>query len=62
MERADLLYSGLMLTALILSLWTAALVTAACFLFGRVLLEHRAPSDDTILEHSDCSKLAARSS
>ena len=42
MEHADLLYSGLMLTALMLSLWTAVLVTAACFFFGRALLEHRA--------------------
>ena len=28
MERADLLYSGLMLAAVLLSLWTALLVTA----------------------------------
>lgn len=34
MESADLLYSGLLLAALMLSLWTAALLTAACFFFA----------------------------
>lgn len=34
MEQADLLYSGLLVAALILSLWTGALVTAACVFFA----------------------------
>ncbi|MGA9530040.1 MAG: hypothetical protein WBS24_18140 [Terriglobales bacterium] len=38
MERADLLYSGLMFTAIVLSLWTAGLVTAACCYFASSVL------------------------
>ncbi len=38
MERADLLYSGLIFTALLLSLWTAGLVTAACVFFAPSVL------------------------
>jgi hypothetical protein len=34
MEHIDLLYSGLIATALILSIWTALLVTAACIVFA----------------------------
>ncbi|MFZ0480174.1 MAG: hypothetical protein WAL71_13605 [Terriglobales bacterium] len=50
MERADLLYSGLMFTAIILSIWTAALLTAACCyfataVFGPKFLEQRASID-----------------
>ncbi|MFZ3341622.1 MAG: hypothetical protein WA609_06625 [Terriglobales bacterium] len=33
MEHADLLYSGLIVTALMLSLWTGGLITAACIFF-----------------------------
>ncbi len=33
MTHADLLFSWLMLTAVMLSLWTGALITAACYLF-----------------------------
>jgi hypothetical protein len=32
--EADLLYSGLIATAIMLSVWTGALVTAACIFFG----------------------------
>jgi len=38
MEQSDLLYSGLMLTALILSVWTGALLAAACVFFVPSLL------------------------
>jgi hypothetical protein len=34
MHEADLLYSGLIVTAVILSIWTGALVTAACVFFA----------------------------
>jgi hypothetical protein len=34
MEHVDLLYSGLIVTALMLSLWAAVLVTAACIFFA----------------------------
>jgi len=34
MERADLLYSGLIFAALLLSLWTAALLTVAFVFFA----------------------------
>jgi hypothetical protein len=34
MEQADLLYSGLIVTALALSLWTGALLAAACIFFA----------------------------
>ena len=34
MQQADLLYSGLMVTALMLSVWAAALVTATCIFFA----------------------------
>jgi len=34
MEQADLLYSGLVVTAVILSLWTGALLAAACVFFA----------------------------
>lgn len=33
MEHVDLLYSGLIVTALMLSLWAAVLVTATCIFF-----------------------------
>lgn len=41
MERADLLYSGLILAALMLSLWTAGLLTAACVFFAPAVLAPR---------------------
>jgi hypothetical protein len=41
MQEADLLYSGLIATALMLSLWTGALVTAACVFFAPKLFETR---------------------
>lgn len=34
MEQADLLYSGLIFTALMLSVWTGVLLTAACVFFA----------------------------
>ena len=34
MQEADLLYSGLIATALMLSLWTGALLAAACIFFA----------------------------
>jgi hypothetical protein len=34
MEQADLLYSGLMITALMLSVWAGALVAATCIFFA----------------------------
>lgn len=34
MASIDVLNSGLILTALMLSLWTAGLVTAACIIFA----------------------------
>ena len=40
MERADLLYSGLIVTALIRSVWTGALV-AACVFFAPALFDGR---------------------
>jgi len=42
MHEADLLYSGLIATALILSIWTAALLTAACIFFAPTFLTRRA--------------------
>ena len=47
MERADLLYSGLMLAAGMLSLWTALLLTAA-FVGLIPSLRKSAPSTATI--------------
>lgn len=47
MERADLLYSGLMFAAGILSLWTALLLTAA-FIFLAPSLRKSAPRAATI--------------
>jgi hypothetical protein len=41
MEHVDLLYSGLMAAALILSIWTALLVTLACYFFGPSILTPR---------------------
>jgi hypothetical protein len=41
MERADLLYSALIVTAIMLSVWTGALVTAACIFFAPALLDSR---------------------
>ncbi len=41
MERADLLYSGLIATALLLSIWTGALVTAACVFFAPALFHRK---------------------
>jgi hypothetical protein len=41
MERADLLYSGLIVTAIILSVWTGALVAAACIFFAPALFDSR---------------------
>jgi hypothetical protein len=40
MTHADLLFSWLILTAIMLSLWTGALITAACFFFAPVLRAH----------------------
>jgi hypothetical protein len=34
MAQADLLYDGVIVTALMLSLWAAGLLTAACFFFA----------------------------
>jgi hypothetical protein len=34
MEQGDLLYSGLIVTALMLSVWTGALLAAACVFFA----------------------------
>jgi hypothetical protein len=42
MEQADLLYSGLMVTALMLSVWAAALVTATCIFFAPTWFAPRA--------------------
>ena len=47
MERADLLYSGLMFTAGMLSLWTALLLTAAFAVLARPLRKS-APAAATI--------------
>ena len=44
MESADLLYSGLMFTAIVLSLWTVGLLTAACCYFASAMLPLRVPS------------------
>jgi len=41
MRHVDLLYSGLILTALMLSLWTGALVAAACCFFFTPALRSR---------------------
>jgi len=41
MEYADLLFSGLILAAVMLSLWTAGLLTAACVFFAPAFLDHR---------------------
>jgi hypothetical protein len=38
MENGDLLYSGLMVTAVILSVWTGALLAAACVFVGQSFL------------------------
>ena len=34
MEQTDLLYSGVIATALLLSVWTGALLTATCIFFA----------------------------
>jgi hypothetical protein len=34
MEQADLLFSGIIVTALILSVWAGALLTATCIFFA----------------------------
>lgn len=39
MQEADLLYSGLIVTAVMLSIWTGALVTAACVFFAPKLFD-----------------------
>ena len=44
MEQIDLLYSGLIATALFLSLWTAVLITAACVFFAPALFASLAGS------------------
>ena len=41
MEYADLLYSGLILAAVMLSLWTAGLLAAACVCFAPAFLDPR---------------------
>jgi hypothetical protein len=43
MEQADLLYSGLIVTAVMLSVWAAALVTAACIFFAPTIFTPRHP-------------------
>lgn len=47
MERADLLYSGLMFAAGVLSVWTALLVTATCVALAPALRKS-APGAATI--------------
>ena len=47
MERADLLYSGLMFAAGILSVWTALLLTATCVALAPAL-RNSAPTAATI--------------
>jgi hypothetical protein len=42
MQEADLLYSGLIATALMLSIWTGALLTAACIFFAPSIFASRA--------------------
>jgi hypothetical protein len=42
MQEADLLYSGLIVTALMLSIWTGALLAAACVFFAPKFLAPRA--------------------
>ena len=44
MEHVDLLYSGLILTALMLSIWAALLVTAACVFFAPNLFGSSLPA------------------
>ncbi len=46
MEQADLLYSGLMVTALMLSVWAGALATVTCIFFAPDL--HPRPGDAPI--------------
>jgi hypothetical protein len=63
----DVLYSGLMLTAFMLSLWTAVLVTAACVFFapaalGRVPGTTSNPSSSSAFEKAASSKLVTRRS
>jgi hypothetical protein len=43
MEAPDLLYSGLMVTAFMLSVWTGALLAAACVFFAPAFFASRAP-------------------
>ena len=52
MERADLLYSGLMFAAGILSVWTALLLTATCVALAPALRKS-APSAATISSTED---------
>lgn len=40
MEHADLLYSGLIVTALMLSLWAAVLLTVTCMVFAPAFFGH----------------------
>ena len=39
MEHVDLLFSGLMLTAVMLSLWAAVLLTIACMAFASAFFD-----------------------
>ena len=39
--ESDLLYSGLIATAVMLSVWTGALVTAACIFFAPAFFDTR---------------------
>jgi hypothetical protein len=45
MQEADLLYSGLIVAAVILSIWTGALITAACFFFAPKLFDAHTKSN-----------------
>jgi hypothetical protein len=41
MHQADLLYSGLMVTAVMLSVWVAALAAATCIFFAPTIFTPR---------------------
>jgi hypothetical protein len=65
--ESDLLYSGLILTAAVLSLWTGALLAAACVFFASAVRSPMSASSSSQtppagFERSACSELRVRGS
>jgi len=67
MERIDILYSGLLVTAVILSVWAGVLLTATCVFFAPAIFGPASGSSEAQpsaarFDRLGRSKLAARSS